>query len=90
MAPGAQRQRRNIFRKPFLQRDRRVKFVDIAIFHFRTFITTITGSFARFFLDSIVVSIPACHAGDPGSIPGRGDCEERDLTHTLFPYSLGG
>ena len=25
------------------------------------------------FLDSIVVSIPACHAGDPGSIPGQGD-----------------
>ena len=24
-------------------------------------------------LDSIVVSIPACHAGDPGSIPGRRD-----------------
>ena len=24
-------------------------------------------------LDSIVVSIPACHAGDPGSIPGRED-----------------
>ena len=23
-------------------------------------------------LVSIVVSIPACHAGDPGSIPGRG------------------
>ena len=23
-------------------------------------------------LDSITVSIPACHAGDPGSIPGRG------------------
>ena len=22
--------------------------------------------------DSIAVSIPACHAGDPGSIPGRG------------------
>jgi hypothetical protein len=22
--------------------------------------------------DSIVASIPACHAGDPGSIPGRG------------------
>lgn len=22
--------------------------------------------------DSIVVSIPACHAGDPGSIPGHG------------------
>ena len=25
------------------------------------------------FLDSIVVSIPACHVGDPGSIPGWGD-----------------
>ena len=24
-------------------------------------------------LVSIVVSIPACHAGDPGSIPGRGE-----------------
>ena len=24
-------------------------------------------------LDSIVVSIPACHAGDRGSIPRRGD-----------------
>ena len=24
------------------------------------------------FRDSIVASIPACHAGDPGSIPGRG------------------
>ncbi|KRX85490.1 hypothetical protein T06_8308 [Trichinella sp. T6] len=24
-------------------------------------------------LGSIVVSIPACHAGDPGSIPGRGE-----------------
>ena len=24
-------------------------------------------------LNSIVVSIPACHAGDPGSSPGRGD-----------------
>ncbi len=26
----------------------------------------------RTFLDSIVVSISACHADDPGSIPGRG------------------
>ena len=25
------------------------------------------------FLDSIVVSISACHADDPGSIPGRGE-----------------
>ena len=31
------------------------------------------------FLDSIVVSIPACHAGDPGSIPGRGA--------SLYPFS---
>ena len=27
----------------------------------------------RSILDSIVVSIPACHAGDRGSIPRRGD-----------------
>jgi hypothetical protein len=26
----------------------------------------------RYILDSIVVSIPACHAGDRGSIPRRG------------------
>ena len=25
------------------------------------------------FRDSIVISISACHADDPGSIPGRGD-----------------
>ena len=31
-----------------------------------------TGKSELHFLDSIVVSIPACHAGDPGSIPGRG------------------
>ena len=31
------------------------------------------------FLDSIVVSIPACHAGDRGSIPRRGG--------TLFIFS---
>ena len=29
-------------------------------------------SFTQAILDSIEVSIPACHAGDPGSIPGRG------------------
>ena len=30
--------------------------------------------------DSIVVSISACHAEDPGSIPGRGVCScERSL-----------
>ncbi|KRY93173.1 hypothetical protein T4D_4561 [Trichinella pseudospiralis] len=28
-------------------------------------------------LGSIVVSIPACHAGDPGSIPGRGKKNEK-------------
>ncbi|KAB8108380.1 hypothetical protein EE612_043997, partial [Oryza sativa] len=27
---------------------------------------------------SIVVSIPACHAGDPGSIPGNG------VSHVFF------
>lgn len=31
-------------------------------------------------LDSIEVSIPACHAGDPGSIPGRG-------VNYFLPYS---
>ena len=44
---------------------------------------------ARFFvvlqiLDSIVVSIPACHAGDPGSIPGRGVLFFFALSHTPF------
>ena len=29
--------------------------------------------FNKCILGSIVVSIPACHAGDPGSIPGRGE-----------------
>ena len=33
----------------------------------------VTGSTIISVLVSIVVSIPACHAGDPGSIPGRGD-----------------
>ena len=35
-------------------------------------------------LDSIVVSIPACHAGDRGSIPRRGDyfLTETSLFHT--------
>jgi hypothetical protein len=33
------------------------------------------------FLVSIVVSIPACHAGDPGSIPGRG-------ASLFFSYTL--
>ena len=33
-------------------------------------------------LDSIVVSIPACHAGDPGSIPGRG------AFYYFFTFSL--
>jgi len=36
-----------------------------------TVLTTSAGlGFLKFF-GSIVVSIPACHAGDPGSIPGR-------------------
>ena len=33
---------------------------------------TATISATSSFRGSIVVSIPACHAGDPGSIPGRG------------------
>ena len=32
----------------------------------------ITPKINNFFRGSIVVSIPACHAGDPGSIPGSG------------------
>ena len=32
----------------------------------------VAGQWKQEILDSIVVSIPACHAGDPGSIPGRG------------------
>ena len=32
-----------------------------------------TESPKHLILDSIVVSIPACHAGDRGSIPRRGD-----------------
>ena len=43
--------------------------------------------------DSIVVSICACHAEDPGSIPGRGVLDSRGLVpirflHVLFPVSL--
>lgn len=42
-------------------------------------------------LDSIVASIPACHAGDPGSIPGRGVLslilESSSNCHTL-PNSM--
>ena len=33
------------------------------------------------FLVSIVVSIPACHAGDRGSIPRRGELFLRVITH---------
>ena len=38
-------------------------------------------------LGSIVVSIPACHAGDPGSIPGRGGLFE---LRYLFTKSTEG
>ena len=42
-------------------------------------------------LDSIVVSIPACHAGDPGSIPGRGVSFVSSLPkHTLHINRLQG
>ena len=33
----------------------------------------IVGPFTFEFLGSIVVAISACHAEDPGSIPGRGN-----------------
>ena len=38
-------------------------------------------------LDSIVVSIPACHAGDRGSIPRRGDYFYKQMS--FFPWHLG-
>ena len=42
-------------------------------------------------LGSIVVSIPACHAGDPGSIPGRGVSFVLSLPkHTLHISLLQG
>jgi len=34
-----------------------------------------------------VVSIPACHAGDPGSIPGNGDLFYFRLYKLIGPYS---
>ena len=37
---------------------------------------TVRRAFVVQFLVSIVVSIPACHAGDRGSIPRRGGTEE--------------
>ncbi len=43
-------------------------------------------------LDSIVVSIPACHAGDRGSIPRRGDIlhltQRFSDTSDVFRYLL--
>ena len=42
------------------------------------------------FLVSIVVSIPACHAGDPGSIPGRGVRNSRTkLLRPSFCFVVG-
>ena len=41
------------------------------------------------FRDSIVVSISACHADDPGSIPGRGVIESAIHQNFLrFPYDF--
>ena len=36
------------------------------------FLLTVASCLIHVVLDSIVVSIPACHAGDRGSIPRRG------------------
>ena len=41
------------------------------------------------FLVSIVVSIPACHAGDPGSIPGRGDLFAFSIFHAPDQFPQG-
>ena len=40
------------------------------------------SSFEYLILVSIVVSIPACHAGDRGSIPRRGECLFENKTFT--------
>ena len=48
-----------------------VGVVFLAVSKYRVFVEVCVPCLLRF-LDSIVVSIPACHAGDPGSIPGRG------------------
>ena len=40
-------------------------------------------------LDSIVASIPACHAGDPGSIPGRGVLIFVLKHHLLLAFCTG-
>ena len=43
--------------------------------------------FVSHILDSIVVSIPACHAGDRGSIPRRGDfLEFSEIVLTLLQF----
>nr|CCA26171.1 dynactin subunit 5 putative [Albugo laibachii Nc14] len=39
----------------------------------------------RFVIEYIVASIPACHAGDPGSIPGRGAFLSYRFLHVLNP-----
>ena len=39
-------------------------------------------------LDSIVVSIPACHAGDRGSIPRRGDFYVSKYIYHVYYYFL--
>lgn len=36
---------------------------------------------------SIVVSIPACHAGDPGSIPGNGESSSFFATSSSLPMA---
>ena len=40
------------------------------------------------FLGSIVVSIPACHAGDRGSIPRRGDISRCNGVMIFFKQNL--
>ena len=44
----------------------------------------------RSILDSIVVSIPACHAGDQGSIPCRGARFQQKYEKRIFGLSKHG
>ena len=44
----------------------------------------LNGKYSQTSRCSIVVSIPACHAGDPGSIPGNGEFFVILFCHTIF------
>ena len=62
---GLLEKNRDTFRDDVLKVLKESRFVEL-------FITAYLSGALPVFLDSIVVSISACHAEDPGSIPGRG------------------